>query len=267
MLDWTDKVVVVTGGSRGFGQAIVRAFAERGALVVIAARNRETNDQVASHFRSEGLNVESVVMDVRSPASVDDAIAGVVERHHRIDVWVNNVGQSTRVSFSEAAEKDYQISLDMNFFATVRCTERVLSHLEKSNGYLVNIGSLSAKTPWPLVAPYTVGKHALAAYTGQLRLEGPAGVHYLLVCPGPIATEEDRRDRYDTKNLSAQASQPGAGAPLKAIDPNRLARQIIRACEKRKLELVVPAKSKLLFAITQLFPNVGYWFLNRKKRV
>ncbi len=266
MANWKKKVVVVTGGSRGFGKSIVRAFAERGALSVIAARNEAFSDQVASEFRSEGLNVESIQMDVLERANVERAVATLVEQYGAIDAWVNNVGQSTRVNLMDATEKDYRESLESNFFSAVRCCDCVLPHLSRSSGFLVNIGSLAAKTPWRLVAPYTVGKHALAAYTGQLRLEGPSNVHYLFVCPGPIARETDEGDRYSTEGMSEAAKKPGAGAPVKAIDPDRLAGWIVRACEKRKLELVVPGKSRLLFAITQLFPNAGYWILDRKSR-
>ena len=128
---------------------------------------------------------------------------------------------------------------------------------------------------WPYVGPYVTAKHALAGFASQLRLEGPASVHFLFVCPGPIATEaaksSDAADsevsRYTvTKGMSEMASRPGAGAPTKLIDPNWLAEKIVDACRKRKPELVVPAKSRLLFGLLQWWPRAGFSLLKRIAR-
>lgn len=86
----------------------------------------------------------------------------------------------------------------------------------------------------------------------------------LLVCPGPIA-REDSGSRYDkqSSDLPKSAKQPGAGVKLKGIPPALLAAKILRACQRRQPELVVPAKAKLLFAISQLSPAMGDWLLKR----
>jgi short-subunit dehydrogenase len=112
---------------------------------------------------------------------------------------------------------------------------------------------------------YPASKFAVAAYTQQLRLElTPQGVHVLLVCPGPIAHDDSGR-RYPTPMLGLpdQAHRPGGGAKVRSIPPEVVAAMILRACQRRKPELVVPAKARLLFAIAQLWPSIGDWIVKK----
>jgi len=86
----------------------------------------------------------------------------------------------------------------------------------------------------------------------------------LLVCPGPIK-RSDAGERYADKanGLPEAAQKPGGGVKLPAIEPERLAKRILVACERRKKELVIPCKSKMLFAMSQLSPSLGDWVINR----
>ena len=100
----------------------------------------------------------------------------------------------------------------------------------------------------------------------QLRLElGPEGLHVLLVCPGPIARDDPRLYPLEgAEAIPEQARKPGAGVKVGAIPPERLTRAILRACQHRKPEIVMPGKARLLFAISQLFPKLGDWIVLRK---
>ena len=86
----------------------------------------------------------------------------------------------------------------------------------------------------------------------------------LLVCPGPIK-REDAGGRYDdqTTDLPESARKPGGGARVKRVCPSKLARKTLRACERRKPELVVPSAARYLFAVAQLWPSFGDWVLRR----
>jgi short-subunit dehydrogenase len=98
-----------------------------------------------------------------------------------------------------------------------------------------------------------------------LRLElADKGVHVMLVCPGPIA-RDDAGKRYAAAapNIPDAAQAPGGGAKVKAIDPKDLAASILQGCEARQPELVVPAKARLMFAISQLSASWGDWLLRR----
>jgi short-subunit dehydrogenase len=137
--------------------------------------------------------------------------------------------------------------------------------LLQTRGHVVFISSLAGKIASRYLGAYAASKFPLGAYAQQLRLElGPQGLHSLLVCPGPIR-RDDAGSRYDqqTAGLPTEARKPGGGVQLKGIDPDWLAKQILKACERRQAELIVPAKAKLLFAIAQLWPALGDWIVMR----
>ncbi len=256
---WDNRVVVVSGGSAGLGLEIAKSFHRRGSLVTMLARNNERLQQCVHAMNSHRPDsAQGICIDMSADDSGRIAVDQIVERQGRIDVWVNAVGQSVRIGFLKAVLADYRQFMEQNFFASVGGSLAALPSLEQSSGYLINIGSLASRTAWPFIAPYVTSKHALSGFAQQLRLEGPANVHYLFVCPGPIVGDEPTNRYQDhSHDLPEQAERSGAGAPVKAIDARWLSDQIIRACEKRKPELIVPIKSRLLFGLLQFWPSLG----------
>ncbi|MGD9128104.1 MAG: SDR family NAD(P)-dependent oxidoreductase, partial [Planctomycetia bacterium] len=156
--------------------------------------------------------------------------------------------------------------MELNFLATVRCTRAAIPHLLPRRGHVVNIGSLAAKSAARWIGAYPATKFAVAAYTQQLRLElGPEGLHALLVCPGPVEREGDRLyPLAGTEGIPENALRPGAGVKTRRIPPNYLAEKILRYCELRRPELVIPMRARILFAISQLWPSLGDWLVLRK---
>jgi uncharacterized protein len=260
---WQGRVVLVTGGSKGLGRAIAVAFAEHGAKVAIAARNAAPLESAADALRQQSAEVLTVPTDVTSQADVDAMIAKVIERFGRLDVLVNNAGRSARGAAADTTAEDFAELLNLNVIALVRCTRAALPHLLGARGSLVNIGSLAGKSAARYMGAYAATKHAVSAYSQQLRLElGPQGLHVLLVSPGPIARDEPRSESYAT-GVPAAARKPGAGVKVGLLRPEKLAEQIVRACERRAPELVVPRRARLVFAISQLWPTLGDWIVRR----
>jgi short-subunit dehydrogenase len=277
MTNWNGKVVVVTGGSSGLGRQIAAEFLRCGCHVVCLARDAVKLNAAAEELKEvQSLNslsganpqngpsdkatgsVSCVAADVTDDASVAAAVAEIKQSHGQIDVWINNVGRSLRISLADATVSDYRELMEINFISAIRCTAAVLPLLDRTSGHLVNIGSLASKTGWPWVAPYTTSKHALAAYHHQLRLEGPRSVHYLFVCPGPIA-RSDAGARYSAQasSLPDHVSRPGAGVKMKGISPEYIAKKIRLGCERRKADIVLPWKARIAFALAQLSPRIG----------
>ena len=265
MAQWQQKTVVITGGSAGLGKELAFAFLERQATVIVVARDRERLENLK---RESADRVHTYACDVTSDESVEELMTLLNVDFDKIDVWINNVGKSDRGKARDTSLADFEKSLQINFLAAVRCTNAILPLLLESRGKLINIGSLACKTGGMYIGAYPAGKHALAAYSQQLRMElAEDSVDVLLVCPGPVDRRESRLEtvQYDiSDSLPVSATGPGGGVRLKLIDPQRLAKQIIRACEKNKLELVVPRRAKLLFTISQLCPRLGDWVLRKK---
>ena len=114
-------------------------------------------------------------------------------RFGRLDVLVNNAGRSMRGKVLDATPEQFRDLMELNLIALVRCTRAAVPELLRRQGHVVNIGSLASKAASRWVGAYPATKHAVAAYSQQLRLElGPQGLHVLLVCPGPIERKNPR---------------------------------------------------------------------------
>jgi len=255
-----NKSVLITGGSAGLGLVMARFFAEAGARVAILGRDAQRLTAAVESLKPVAVqDVLAVQADLTRTEDVAKAVAHVTEHQHGLDVLINCAGRSSRAPIAEVTAEQFQDLLEINFLGAVRCTQAALPHLLASRGHAVFIGSLASKVAARYLGAYPASKYPLAAYAQQLRLElGPLGLHSLLVCPGPIR-RDDGGERYDSqaKNLPESARRPGGGAKLKGIDPEDLTRRIVRACERRDAELVVPAKARLLFALSQLWPSLG----------
>ncbi|REK19009.1 MAG: SDR family NAD(P)-dependent oxidoreductase [Planctomycetota bacterium] len=266
---WQGKVALVTGGSSGLGQAIARELCRQGAKVVIAARTADKLEAVAKELGAEaaghGGDVLAVPADIRQQADVDALVKNTIERFGRLDALFNNAGSSARGSAIDTTAEEFADLMDLNVTALVRCTRAAMPHLLASQGHLVNIGSLAGKTAARYMGAYSATKHAVSAYSQQLRLElDSQGLHVLLVSPGPIARSEPRTySEEKVASLPESARKPGGGAKVNLLQPAALAARILRACEKRQPELVVPGKARLVFAISQLWPSLGDWIIRK----
>ena len=245
---------------------IADTFRAAGSKVVIAGLEGDAVQKAAAEMQSAGGEVLGIQADITRQEDVDRLFEQALARFGRLDVLVNNAGRSMRGKVLDTTAEQFRELMELNLIALVRCTRAAAGHLLKQRGHIVNIGSLAAKSAVRWVGAYPATKHAVAAYSQQLRLElGPEGLHVLLVCPGPIARKDERLYPLEgLEDIPESARRPGAGVKVSAIPPERLGRQILLACERRKPELVVPGKARLLFAIQQLWPALGDWLVLRK---
>jgi NAD(P)-dependent dehydrogenase (short-subunit alcohol dehydrogenase family) len=262
---WEDKVVLITGGSSGLGRVIAEEFAASGAKVVIAGLEPDAVESAAGQLRQQGADALGIHADITRQEQVDALFAQTLDRFGRLDVLVNNAGRSMRGKLLDTTPEQLQSLMELNLIALARCTRAAVPHLLKQRGHVVNIGSLAAKSAARWVGGYPATKFAVAAYSQQLRLElGPEGLHVLLVCPGPIARDDPRLYPLEgLEDVPDRARRPGAGVKVRAIPPTKVARAVLRACQRRQPELVIPAKARLLFAISQLWPTLGDWIVLR----
>jgi len=261
---WQQKIVLVTGGSSGLGRILAEAFAEAGAKVAIVGLEptdvERVTSEIAEQYRAETI---PLVADITKQADVERIVETAITRFGKLDVLVNSAGRSMRGKLMDTTPEQFQSLFDLNVLGTIRCTRECVPHLLKEHGHVINIGSLASKSASRWTGAYPVSKHAVAAFSQQLRLElGPEGLHVLLVCPGPIQRDDPRLYQLEGVGGIPQAAlAPGAGVRVRKTDPKWLAKQILTCCEKRKPELVVPWKARILFAVSQLFPSFGDWLV------
>ena len=170
LFDFTGQVVLVTGGSRGLGYRMVKAFAERGADVIIASRKLENCEKVAEECRALTISAH-----VGRWAECDSLIEQDYDEFGRIDVLVNNAGMSPACPSHEMPESLFDSVLNLNFKGPFRLASLIGHRMaEGQGGYIINISSSGALMALPGVVPYGAAKAALNAMTVSLSHEyGP----------------------------------------------------------------------------------------------
>lgn len=259
---WQDKAVLVTGGSSGLGLAIAQSFVKAHALVAIVGLEPEGVEAAVQTLRGRAKSQEAV-LGITADITSDHDVARIAEivgsQFGELDVLVNNAGRSMRGGLLDTTPEQFRRLMELNLIAVVRVTRTFLPQLIRRRGHIVNIGSLAAKAAARFVGAYPATKHAVAAYSQQLRLEfGEQGLHVLLVCPGPVARSGERLYGLEgADRVPDSAKKPGAGVRVRAVHPETLALRILEACRRRRPEIVIPGKARLLFALCQLFPSLG----------
>lgn len=261
----TNQVALVTGGSAGLGFAIARALLGQGYFVVIVGRNEERLREAVKNLQDDSVSgIAFQVADITKLSDAKLVFDEVLLNQGRLDVLVNCVGESDRGQVADLTVDRLNELINQNVITALLCCQSAIELLEKSGGVIVNIGSLAARVSPRYLGGYAIAKHALAAMTSQLRLElRPKGIHVGLVNPGPIR-RQDAGNRYNDRvdaSLPAQAKQPGAGARISGLDPQRVVKEVLRVIGKRKPEILVPGYLRCLIAAGHAMPSLGDWLL------
>jgi len=208
----TSPTVFVTGASAGFGAAIVRRFADDGALVVAAARRADRVERLAAEL---GPNVHPLELDVRDRSAVEAAVADLPERFAQVDVLVNNAGLALGLEPAHEADLDeWQQMLDTNCAGVLHCTRAILPGMvARGRGHVVNLGSIAGTYPYPGGNVYGATK----AFVHQLSLNLRAdlhgtGVRVTCVEPGLVGGTEFSTVRFGGDAERAAQVYEGASA-------------------------------------------------------
>jgi NAD(P)-dependent dehydrogenase (short-subunit alcohol dehydrogenase family) len=201
--DLTGKVAVVTGGNTGLGEAFARALSEAGANVVIAARNRERNEQMVESITDAGGQAMAIELDVTQPEQVEEMVSEVTEHLGPIDILVNNAGVCYHRPALEVPPEEWLQVFDVNVHGLWYCARGVGQQMvERRQGVIVNIGSISAMiVNRPQMQPaYNASKAAVHQLTKSLAAEwAPYNVRVNALAPGYVKTAMAPVDRPEFK--------------------------------------------------------------------
>jgi short-subunit dehydrogenase len=241
--------VLVTGASRGIGEAIARAFAARGATLGLVARTREPLERLAQQLPGEHAAIEADVAEA-------DSIAGAISEFGDVDVLVANAGITHYRPFAELPLDEARQMNDVNWLGTIHTVRAALPRmLERGRGHIVIVSSGGGVRGFPHAAVYNGTKAAQRGFAEALRHElHGTGVSVTTVYPGEIATslhdhEMNRVPDWDRWNRHAP--------------PGPLGEQVVEAVEKDQRELFYPPLVRMLRVVNGISPRLGDVVLRR----
>lgn len=230
-MDFTNKVVIITGGSSGMGAAAAKLFAEHGATLSLIGRSVDRLNQVANACEAfKGNRPLIVAVDLTNEGSCEEVVAKTVDKFKRIDVLINSAGKATVSSLFDDSMEVFDELMTLNLRAPYRLTQLCVPHLIKTKGNIVNILCASSRSR-PGLLPYFMMREAMLQFTkaGAIELLS-VGVRMNTIRPGITRTnfianfniEQDNMDTaYDNLVLDSVATT--------VIEPEEVARMILFA--------------------------------------
>ena len=190
--DLTGKVAMVTGGSRGLGYQMVKAFAEHGADIIVASRKLDACE-AAAEVRAMGRKAYAHAAHCGRWEDIDALIEASYAKFGKVDILVNNAGSGPRMASHDVTESLFDSVLNLNFKGPFRLASQVARRMADGNcGSIINISSSGSLVPLPMVVPYGSAKAALNAMSLSLAHEYAPKVRVNTICPGPFLTDISR---------------------------------------------------------------------------
>jgi NAD(P)-dependent dehydrogenase (short-subunit alcohol dehydrogenase family) len=206
-------IALVTGTSTGIGLSVAVHMAKAGFTVVATMRNLEKAERLRTRAKEEGVQLDIRALDVESDDSVRQCMEGVLQRHGRIDVLVNNAGAGFFGSLEQTPIEIARRVMEVNFFGVWRMTQAVFPAMrERRSGRILTISSIGGMLGQPFNDAYSAAKFAVEGFMESFaQVARPLGIHVSLIQPGPVITEFINNLMPGSSDLSGT---PGPYKPL-----------------------------------------------------
>src|SRR6184192_4618907 len=264
-----EKVVLITGGSRGLGLVLARHICARGGNVALIARDDEELARAKADLSPRGGKVLTIECDLLDSGQIQVAVRRVIDRFGKIDVLINNAGIIEVGPLEHLTPEDFNRAMCLHFWAPYELISQVVPEMRIwGGGRIVNISSIGGKVAVPHLAAYSASKFALTGLSDALRAElARDDIYVTTVAPGMMRTgshvNAKFKGRHDDEFAWFAAS---AGAPLISMNADRAARKILAACRRGQPSLTLTFAARKIVLGNALFPNLtGYLmkFVNR----
>jgi len=249
---FTDKVVVITGGTDGIGKALVDALLAQGAKVATCGRHHDKLYKLQSEYPSYPLH--TVVADVSSENDCRHFIESTMKVFGGIDILINNAGISMRALFKDAEVDVTRKLMDINFFGAVYCTKYAINSLIERKGTIIGISSIAGYRGLPGRSGYSASKFALQGWLESLKTElAGDGVHVMWISPGFTSSNI----RNTALNSQGQRQEENPMDEGKMMTAEECARHILKAIKNKKRSLVMTFTGKETVFMQKFFPSLA----------
>lgn len=258
MKNLEDKVVIITGGSKGIGRETAKLLAKQKAQIIITGRGEKELIETRDFILSQDGKCDYYVGDVSNVEDCKRIVAAVFEKHNRIDVLINNAGASMRGLFEKTDLELFHKIININFNGSVNMTKFVLPHLIESHGSVIFISSLSGLKGIPGIAPYGAAKMALTGFSESLRAEVESHhVHVGIIYVG-FTQNDPNKTIY---------SATGELIPLHRLKNSDtqigVAKSILKSLKRRKKVMYLTISGKIVNLVYRFFPRLSSFLLRK----
>jgi NAD(P)-dependent dehydrogenase (short-subunit alcohol dehydrogenase family) len=256
-IDFTGRVVVITGGSRGLGLVLARQLASEGARLCLLARNEDELGRAAAQF-PPGVEVMTLRCDIRRRGDVRAAVDTILDRWGVIDVLINNAGVIQVGPLEHMTTGDFENAMATHFWGPLHLMFEIVPSMRRRGfGRIVNISSIGGRVAVPHLAPYCASKFALAGLSDAVRTElDQYGIRVTTVAPGLMRTgspvNADVKGQHEAEYawFAISDSLPGI-----TVSAEKAAHQIVEACRHGDSELTISLAAKAAIVANHLAPG------------
>jgi short-subunit dehydrogenase len=260
-ISFRNRVVMITGGSRGLGLEIARVVLSKGAIVALVARDKDEL-QRAKEILGASLadRVFTFPCDVRQEDAVNQTVAAITSSCGQIDFLINDAGVIEAGPMEVQTVDDYKESMDTHFWGPLFTTHAVLPSMKQRKvGRIVNIASIAGLVSVPHLLPYSASKHALVGFSSGLRTELlKDNIYVTTVCPGLMRTgspvNADMKGQVQSEYALFSLLD---SLPFTSIDAATAAKEIVDACKFGDANLVISIQAQVARMVHALAPNLS----------
>lgn len=253
-----DQVVVITGASSGIGLTTAEMAAERGARVMLCARNEGELRTIVERIRTKGGTASFFAADVADERAMKDLSERAIAEFGGFDTWINDAGVSIYGRLEDTPVADKKRLFDVNFWGVVNGCAAAVPQLKRRGGTIINIGSIVSDMAIPIQGIYSASKHAVKGYTDALRMEleaEKAPISVTLVKPAAINT------MYTEHARAHMEAEPALPPPIYA--PEVVAEAILQCAEKRVREITVGGAGRMQTVLHTIAPRMSELVMER----
>jgi short-subunit dehydrogenase len=251
--EFKDKVVLITGSSRGIGKATAVALSNLGASLVINGRDKERLIQVENLIKNSGGKVMSYCCDITNPDQVEKLIEETIKTYGKLDILINNAGVSMRGDFSDLNPEVFKSVFDINVLGTTNTTIKAIPFIKKSQGSIVFVSSVAGIRGLPSNSAYCASKMALRAIAESIRIEEvKSNIHVGLIMVGITEIEKNKKTIGADGSLITLKDRSN----FKVLSLDEVAYSIINNIKKRKFRTTLSLMGRINAFMQSILPDL-----------